>query len=200
MDKFILELPNFIPGELCDHIIKKFENDNRKQPGFVMFKDNKKVYDKRLKDSDELCITELNDWETEDIEISKYLKAAIEKYYEHLSKNFDYNEIVHVYDSLLFLPLTDLGYTIQKQKKGSVYPWHYDGYHTGNGWFLQVIIYLNTLDYGGETEFLCGTKIKPMRGKIMISPTLWTNLHRGNQVETTYSKYTIVCMLRFSNH
>ena len=33
MKKFVLEFPDFIPGGICDAIIKSFENDNRKVKG-----------------------------------------------------------------------------------------------------------------------------------------------------------------------
>jgi hypothetical protein len=33
MDKFVLEIPNFIPRDICETIVKGFENDNRKVEG-----------------------------------------------------------------------------------------------------------------------------------------------------------------------
>jgi hypothetical protein len=35
MKKFVLKFPDFIPGGICDAIIKRFENDDRKVEVFT---------------------------------------------------------------------------------------------------------------------------------------------------------------------
>ena len=54
-------------------------------------------------------------------------------------------------------------------------------------------MYLNTLDYneGGITEFINGRKIKPDIGKILIFPSNWSFVHRGQEVKSKVIKYTI---------
>jgi len=45
--------------------------------------------------------------------------------------------------------------------------------------FLAFFMYLNTVDKGGETEFVDGTLIKPEQGKLMLFPATWTYIHQG---------------------
>ncbi|MDB4343231.1 2OG-Fe(II) oxygenase [bacterium] len=43
------------------------------------------------------------------------------------------------------------------------------------------ILYLNSVNQGGETEFLYQSKrIKPKQGRILLFPTSYTHVHRGN--------------------
>ena len=46
---------------------------------------------------------------------------------------------------------------------------------------LAFMVYLNDVDEGGETEFLYQHKrIKPEKGKLLIWPSQFTHVHRGN--------------------
>lgn len=60
--------------------------------------------------------------------------------------------------------------------------WHFE-----NGGIMQaarllvVQTYFNTIDEGGETEFLyLNKRIKAKRGRTIIFPTAYTHTHRGN--------------------
>ena len=53
---------------------------------------------------------------------------------------------------------------------------------------ITYLFYLNTIEEGGETEFIDGTKIKPETGKLLIFPATWTYEHRGN-VPISSNKY-----------
>jgi hypothetical protein len=45
---------------------------------------------------------------------------------------------------------------------------------------LGFIMYLNTVDNGGETEFVNqGIKVKPVAGRTIIFPSGWTHAHRS---------------------
>ena len=46
---------------------------------------------------------------------------------------------------------------------------------------LVCMLYLNTVEKGGETEFLYQSRrISPVQGTLVLFPTTWTHLHRGN--------------------
>lgn len=46
---------------------------------------------------------------------------------------------------------------------------------------LGFIMYLNTVDNGGETEFVNqGIKVKPVAGRMIIFPSGWTHAHRSH--------------------
>ena len=91
--------------------------------------------------------------------------------------------------------INDTGYQIQEYKKNEgYYKWHLDGApgdDTGNTnkRMIAFIWYLNTVDVGGETMFSNG-KIKAERGKLLLFPTTWTYLHRGN-MPISDNKYII---------
>lgn len=72
---------------------------------------------------------------------------------------------------------------IQKtDPKEGYHVWHceHGSYTTGNR-MLLVMLYLNTVNDGGETEFLYQSlRIKPEQGTMVICPAGFTHTHRGN--------------------
>jgi hypothetical protein len=62
---------------------------------------------------------------------------------------------------------------------------------------MFVILYLNTVDEGGETEFLYQSKrIKPVQGRLILSPTGYTHIHRGNP-PLNDSKYILTTWIEY---
>ena len=184
MEKFILELDNFIPKSLCNHLIQKFNNDSRKRVS-ITIESGRKVVKPDVKNSTELLISNLDDWKNEDTIISKYISDAIEKYHNFIRNNFNYKNSRHPFEMFLNQPIGDGGYIIQKQDRGAKYAWHYD-WGPFDGSFILMIIYLNTLksNEGGTTEFSNGKTVRPECGKILIFPASWTFPHCGNIVES----------------
>ena len=57
--------------------------------------------------------------------------------------------------------------------------------------FLVFFVYLNNVDFGGETEFPdLDLTISPECGTILVFPSTWTFLHRGN-VPISNDKYIL---------
>lgn len=91
-----------------------------------------------------------------------------------------------VYDALKF-PNTEkhlpIAWRIQKTSPGQGYHvWHHE---TGNRVLshrvLAVIVYLNDVEDGGETEFLYQSKrVEAKKGRVLIWPGAFTHTHRGN--------------------
>ena len=75
------------------------------------------------------------------------------------------------------------GVRIQKTKPSQGYHiWHCDagGLHTGHR-LIVITLYLNTVEEGGETEFLYQSRRVPaVQGTLSLSPAAWTHTHRGN--------------------
>jgi hypothetical protein len=63
---------------------------------------------------------------------------------------------------------------------------------------LTYLFYLNTIDEGGETEFIDGTKIKPEKGKLLIFPATWPYMHKGN-IPLSSNKYIVTGWLLLKN-
>ena len=189
----ILELPNFLPDSLCEHLINKFKNDTNKRCGVIEC-GNEIIIDKTLKNCKEIILHPNNiEWLQEYNQCKKYVEKAMELYKTCLKREYDYNQTRHTFGNMPDCVLkSEDSMSFQCQSRGSKYGWHYDGC-IGSQSFLFMIIYLKTLEphEGGCTEFINGRKIRPERGKIMICPASWTYAHCGNEVKSDY-KYTLV--------
>jgi len=65
---------------------------------------------------------------------------------------------------------------------GGFHKWHYENasFNTATRRFVAQV-YLNTIEEGGETEFLYQNKrIKAVEGTLVIWPAGFTHVHRGN--------------------
>tara|TARA_X000000368_G_scaffold226885_1_gene179074 strand:- start:5977 stop:6540 length:564 start_codon:yes stop_codon:yes gene_type:complete len=82
-------------------------------------------------------------------------------------------------------------------KNEDYFNFHHDFSKLGNFdyRYFTLLFYLNTVDDGGETEFIDGTKIKPEKGKLLIFPCLWTYVHKGC-VPISDIKYVIACWIK----
>lgn len=194
MDRYILEIPNLIPKEFCDHLIQKFESDQRKVRG-VIGPEHAKIVDESCKKSVELYISSSLGWEKEDQTICKYIKIAIKKYINAVKDNFKDKNNNDMFNDILDYDLCDTGYEIQRIDRGPGYSWHHDGPIMIPGRVANMILYLNTLEpeEGGTTELISGHKIRPEAGKILFFPSSWTFAHCGNEVKAPH-KY-ICCSL-----
>lgn len=201
MDNFILEIPNAVPNHLCDEIISRFEKDSRSSPG-VIKTEIEWVYKPDMKESIALKISGYKEWKDVDLKINKILNDSLLKYFKFLKHGIGMSiekqsmhpllPFVSYEDSHVLPNVSDSGYVVNKIVPGASYKWHFDG-GIGTFDFATVIIYLNTLDYdeGGITEFINGRKIKPDIGKILIFPSTWSFVHRGQKVKSKPGKYTI---------
>lgn len=80
-------------------------------------------------------------------------------------------------------PLSAFNIKIQKTNVSEGYHiWHYESpTRSVCQRVLAFITYLNTVDEGGETEFLYQhTRVKPVQGTTVVFPAGFTHLHRGN--------------------
>ncbi|MEE9381930.1 MAG: 2OG-Fe(II) oxygenase [Nannocystaceae bacterium] len=68
---------------------------------------------------------------------------------------------------------------------------HYDATPTTPKRVFSMILYLNDVDEGGETDYPeQGTRIKPKAGRLAVAPPFWTHPHRGN-VPISGDKYIV---------
>ena len=189
MNKYVLEIPDFIPQHICESIIKRFENDGRKVEGSFTYLVGDQIV-ARKKNNFELSSTTLQGWEDVNALFLNYTFKVYEEYVNHLKSTFnDYGDPRYpVYDRELFQKhVTCTGFPIQRLGKGDTYDWHHDGDIT-KPYFIQVIFYLNTLqeNQGGCTEFIDGTKVRPEVGKVLVYPCSWTFPHKGGEVLDGY--------------
>ena len=196
MNNFIFEDHNAIPTSLCNDIINRFENDNHKYNGYV-YRGKEKMVVKHAKDSMDLKITGVPEWNNIDILLSKYISQSVKRYFKHLTNKFNGEKLDCIMNFSNY-NLNDNGYMISRINKCSKYIWHHDDDLFGVLNFtpmLNVLIYLNTIEesMGGATEFINDRKVQPEVGKILFFPCSWICLHSGQYVRC--DKYIVTSRL-----
>jgi hypothetical protein len=189
MDKFVLEIPNFIPRHICDSIVQRFENEDRKIEGSFTYPVGDEFVT-RKKNNFELSSINLPGWEDVNKLFLECTCQVYEEYLKHLENNFSaYGDSRYpVYERELNMKnILCTGFPIQRLGKGDTYDWHHD-YLVNKPYFIQIIFYLNTLqeNQGGCTEFIDGKKVRPEVGKVLIYPCSWTFPHKGGEVLDGY--------------
>ena len=107
---------------------------------------------------------------------------------------FFYQTVMTTYEEKYRKKYDSLGAVVQHSPKGvSIQKTRpHQGYHAWHcenadlctsSRLMAYTLYLNTVEEGGETEFLYqGVKIKPEPGKLAIFPAYYTHPHRGNPI------------------
>jgi len=196
MDNYILEIPNFVSPELCNEIVQRFENDTRKKHYPVSYTVCGKNH-RAGKFSKEIVMADHKEYEDLIKPICNLYFQVYDKYLEHLDINFKHlnkDNYVHPYIREVHSDKevgVKSGFVLHKIDKGELYSWHHDQNWESNHNFIQIIIYLNTLeeDEGGYTEFISGRKVRPEVGKVLAYPRSWTFLHKGNKILGNKPKY-----------
>jgi len=163
---FIFEKQNALPAELCDDMIKRFEEhtDDQYQGriGQTASQDNS------IKKTTDLVVSGKEHWKDVDNNLFRSMGIAIK----------EFREAYPYFKG----PFKDMGYGIQRYNPGEYYHWHIDGgSHDFSQRQLVALWYLNDVPGpGGETEFLFqDIKIKPEKGKLVLFPPFWTHEHRA---------------------
>jgi hypothetical protein len=174
-DDLIIEYPNNLDGDFCDHLIEKFEKDDRIIDGTVG-----SGYMPEIKQSKDLLISIHDEWNEEDLKISSILTKANQTYTDQIRPKFELGAAGQNFE--------DTGYQIQKTVPGGFYSWHNDFscFYDQNVKEIRprlftFIWYLNTIheENDGYTEFISGKRVQPEQGKLLIFPATWTYFHRG---------------------
>lgn len=161
----INEQKNFISGwyideEVCDRFIEDFEFD----PNSHFVAHSARGY--KYIPSADVRVELVTDYEM-------ILDEVINEYI----KEYPYSK-----ESLCSWTM-DFPFNVQKYDPGNFYSvWHCENngqpqYRTRH---LAFMTYLNTVDDGGETEFLHqNVKIKPEKGLTLVWPAYFTHIHKG---------------------
>lgn len=193
-DPYVYEIRNNLSNEMCESIINKFkEEEELHYDGSTLGGFNPSV-----KKTKEINITlscgRSKFWKEIDEKLSIKLTQSLKEYAEFINKNALNNILMFTITENGY-KINDTGYQIQEYKKNEGhYEWHLDsspgdGNKNTNRRMIAFIWYLNTVDVGGETIFSNG-KIKAEKGKLLLFPTTWTYLHRGN-IPISDDKYII---------
>jgi hypothetical protein len=185
-EHFVFYVKELISTDLCRTIIELYSRDSRKRPGHTA-----SVYGDRQLEPDVKVSTDL------DIEPDGVWSAAFAELHPAITRVV--LSIAEHFPSLKVAPLRSTGYKIQHYRKAEgQFKWHFDAFGPG-GWDRQlaVIVYLNSVEAGGETSFYRQKlQFKPVAGDALFFPTFWTHMHCG-EIPLSQDKYVISSFIRF---
>jgi predicted 2-oxoglutarate/Fe(II)-dependent dioxygenase YbiX len=166
---FVFERPAALPPSFCEEVISRFEANPRQQRQGVIGQTGETQKD--IKRTMDLVVSDKDDWHDVDEMFFHCTAAAINEFRERFS--------------YFKGPFKDMGYQIQRYRQGDFYHWHIDGgSHQFSQRQLVLLWYLNSVEQGGETEFLFqDIRVTPEPGKLVIFPPFWTHEHRACPVE-----------------
>lgn len=183
-DPYVKVYEKSIPDDLCDEIIKRFNEDNQKRDGVTSSGINKNI--KHTKD---LMMSRYDNWKDIDSKMFTILNKSLNEYMNYLIENN-----LNMYSGSIDTDcICDKGYNIQKYNKNDgFYIWHTDdmvSYQHEEARIITYLWYLNDIEEGGETYFR-DFKIKPEKGKLVFFPATWTYGHKG-AVPISDDKYIV---------
>ena len=180
---------NYFPDALCDKYLKFFEK---------IAVSEKSIFGKSKRDEEEVT--------------DEHFHLINEHYYRELSLAYigdDFQKIFweECYPKYLekypvlkkFHKHRIYSLKVQQTKKGEGYhTWHTEMMSAGTrNRFIAVSLYLNTVEKGGETEFLNQSlRISPVKNRLVIWPATYTHVHRGNP-PLSGTKYIITGWVEF---
>ena len=196
IDNFIGVFDNALSKEHCEELIKVYEDSvelnyaiSRKDMGKEkIYQDNNLVFvGSKTYVKDDIFFDAVQP------PVQQFVMLAWTSYEEYAKKYGVLTSLAshRFYDSV----------KIQKTKPSEGYHvWHCEHDNRKNGSrLLLVMVYLNDVEEGGETEFLYQSRrVKPKQGTMVICPSSFTHTHRGNP-PLTGDKYMINGWIEYSN-
>lgn len=165
---------NALSNELCDNLINLFEN--AASAGLSKSRKQHEGFDKIYKDDYHVFFGDLFEVDLKMYPLSlAFLDCFWKNAYYYYAEKYDILKTLGehtIYDVKLQKTIPGGGYHIWHCEQGSR--------HISNR-IMAFTAYLNTVDEGGETEFLYQSKrVKAEKGTIVLFPASYTHTHRGN--------------------
>lgn len=172
MEHFIRIYDDVLSAEFCADVIRRFEASPHRFEGMCISADNQREMDRAHKVTTELDISHDSTWQ----DIDDVLKRNYIEYINRYAEEFpDISAIAGQLSSEVF--------RLKKYEVGGFFDWHIDCVGPEFHRVLAIQFYFNDVHEGGETEFeFQALKVKPVRGRLVIFPTVWTYRHRGARV------------------
>ena len=171
-----------LSSQTCRQIIDRFEASPDKQPGRVGDGSPEGSVNPDIKQTTELILDGRPEWE----DVMELLRESLRLQLPEYLKRWGAAIKVELYPEVM---------RIQKYTPGGFFDWHSDNVGGAVRRMITVIWYLNTVEEGGETEYVWQrTKIKPEEGSLLLCPVGWTYFHRGAPPISS-DKYIIITQL-----
>ena len=196
---FIGVYPNAVSVEDCNRIIEYYERYastglvlNRQEAEDMPLKTDKDNTQYFLSNTANFCTQQTDINTRSDCWIFDTFKQAVMSCYKHY---------VNEYGVLARVAKHTISGTVKIQKtlpKQGYHVWHCEhGALPLGSRIALVMLYLNDVEEGGETEWLYQSRrVKPRTGTMVICPSGFTHTHRGNP-PLSGEKYLINCWLEF---
>ena len=178
--------PGAISSKLCKTVIDFF--DNNKSFDSAIVRNEVRCLAKGMRNSKEILLQWRNP-ETNALvqKLKDIINPLVVEYFEKYPALFADVGDTHY----------EPGHILKYDVDEGFYKYHIDSYGMGlESRILTIVIYLNDVEVGGETEFqyMDIDPVKPKRGNIVIFPSTRYYVHRGN-VPTSNEKYICVFWL-----
>ena len=168
MNDFIETYDKALSPEICNKIIDLYEKIASDQPHSLYVGSDQLPSGKMFREDFALSLEQVDDELASKVfESLRYVATQYEEKFDIL-KESRYNTM------RLKMQKTPIG--------GGYHKWHCEKNEPqSSNRFIVWAIYLNTVDEGGETEFLYqNRRIKAQQGTAMLFPSQYTHIHRGN--------------------
>lgn len=170
---------------LCRDVVQRFGRDPAKWRGRIIGGSGQLTQESQTKNSWDLEIRSEGAWREVFERIHPPIQACMQHYLAR-------SPILQSFD------LQGSGYKIQMYPRNEGYfRWHADsmGRNYGNR-VVAMILYLNDVARGGETEFFHqGVKVRPRAGHLLLFPAGWNYMHCGHVPESG-DKYIVQTFIR----
>lgn len=188
-DRQFVTLYQALDADTCREIVSRFDTDDRKRQG--------EVY--RGEDAVGTLATDIKrSWDLEILDDARWGDLFRRLHPRVLACLSHYLARSPVLRSLA---LQGTGYKIQMYPRNEGYfHWHADSSgRRERSRVVALILYLNDVERGGETEFLHqDLKVAPRTGRLLVFPAGWNYVHRGGMPESG-DKYIVQTFVRIKD-
>jgi hypothetical protein len=174
INDFIAVFDNAFDKDFCQGTIRYYESMSK--AGFGKDRKSSDNVPSSMKDGSQVFFTDTVNGLVAPTNISSHIITELwDKYYHIYREKFS---VLHTRD-----PQGIYEMKIQKTEPAQGYHiWHFEtGSRPCSNRLFNFHVYLNTVEDGGETEFLyLSRRVKPVEGRVVIYPCGFTHTHRGN--------------------
>ena len=191
MKDFIMTFPNAASSIYCEKVMRRFDyfKETRGEGrGKIWTRQEQENQINRLeKDDETYFLGGVGGDHLPPFPNDEVLFTADGFLIEEFTRNFweSYDKYVEEYSIVPTLARHYISPSIRVQKTvpgGGYHLWHCDNGNMYTSRRIMVMnLFLNTVEEGGETEFLYQQKrIPAVQGSMILFPSAWTHVHRGN--------------------